>query len=165
MLHFFFLIYAWVVNLLLFWKVWCMYYPSMDCTKERVTWNTVTLSKTGWMEFLFFKKNPKLYFPLSFISGSGVTNLLGRVSSSLKSAFAEVDSQHSCNNSTHDDSEDSCHQPWHIHSRCMTFKDKHLNKILLQVPLPIPERFLIIWNLQIKIKPIKHKVDFENVTY
>lgn len=113
------------------------------------------------MDFFF---NPKLYFPLSFISGSYVTNLLGRAASSLKSAFAEVDSQHSCNNSRHDDSEDSCHQPWHIYSRCVTFKDKYLNKTPLQAPLQYESDF-IIWNLWIKIKPIKHKIAFENVTY
>lgn len=95
--------------------------PCMDCTRKTSDLKHCYLLKTEWMDF-FFKKN---FISLSFISGSYVTNLLGRVSSSLKSAFAEVDSQHSCNNSRHDDSEDSCHQTWHIHSRCVTFKDKH----------------------------------------
>lgn len=115
------------------------------------------------MVFFFFKKNN--FISLSFISESYVTNLLGSLSSSLTSAFAEVDSQHSCNNSTHDDSEDSCHQTWHIHSRCVTFKDKHHTQKNITSPIIDMRMILIIYTLQIKIKPIKHKGDLENVAY
>lgn len=113
---------------------------TLALTAQKRQWPETLLCFQKQGEWIFFF-NPKLYFPLSFISGSYVTNLLGRAASSLKSAFAAVDSQHSCNNSRHDDSEDSCHQPWHIHSRCVTFKDKYLNKTPLQAPLQYESDF------------------------
>lgn len=83
------------------------------------------------------KKKKQTLLPLPNEPGLYAVNSLGRLSSSLKFASAEVDSQHSCKYGTNNDSQDSCHQTWHVHSWCVSFKEKTFNKI--QAPLFLQE--------------------------